>query len=75
MKIAFWTLREKFANTILLTQPDKKLPYIIHTDKNSKEIGAVLMQKNSEGNVNIVSTASRVRYGSSWVGLGCFSLC
>jgi hypothetical protein len=41
-------------------QPDEKLPYIIHTDASSKAIGVILMQRDSEGNVNIVSTASRV---------------
>ena len=60
VQIAFETLREKFANTIHLIQPDERLPYIIHTDASSKAIGVVLMQKDSEGNVNIVSTASRV---------------
>jgi 3-oxoacyl-ACP reductase-like protein len=57
---AFETLRKKFANTIHLIQPDDQLPYIINTDASSKAIGAVLLQKNLEGNVNIVSTASRV---------------
>jgi len=53
-----------------LIQPDERLPYIIHTDASSKTIGADLMQKDSEGNVNIVSTAPRVmnsaekRYGA-----------
>jgi translation initiation factor 2 beta subunit (eIF-2beta)/eIF-5 len=56
----FETLREKFANTIHLVQPNENLPYIIHTDASSKAIGAVLMQKNAEGEVSIVSTASRV---------------
>ena len=60
MQIAFETLKEKFANTIHLIQPDERLPYIIHTDASSKAIGAVLLQRDSEGNVNIVSTASRV---------------
>jgi hypothetical protein len=60
MHIAFETLREKFANAIHLIQPDEGLPYIIHTDASSKAIGAVLMQKDLEGNINIVSTASRV---------------
>ena len=58
VQIAFETPREKFDNTIHLTHPDERLPYITHTD--AKEIGAVLMQKDSEGNVNIVSTASRL---------------
>ena len=64
MQIAFETLREKFANTIHLIQPDERLPYIIHTDASSKAIGAVLMQKDSEGNVSIVSTASRVLHSA-----------
>jgi len=64
MQIAFETLREKFANTIHLIQPDERLPYIIHTDASSKAIGAVLMQKDSEGSVNIVSTASRVKHSA-----------
>ena len=59
-QIEFETLREKFANTIHLIQPDERLPYTIHTDASFKAIGAVLMQKDSEGNVNIVSTAPRV---------------
>jgi len=67
MQIAFETLREKFVNTIHLIQPDERLPYIIHTDASSKAIGAVLMQKDSEGNVNIVSTASRVMHSAEKV--------
>jgi len=60
MQIVFETLREIFANTIHLIQPDERLPYIIHTDASSKAIGAVLMQKDTEGNVNLVSKAPRV---------------
>jgi hypothetical protein len=43
-----------------LIQPDVRLPYIIHTNASSKAIGAVFMQKDSEGNVNTVSTTSWV---------------
>ena len=60
MQISFETLREKFSNTIRLIQPDERLLYIIHTDASCKAIGTVLMQKDSEGNVNIVSIALRV---------------
>jgi hypothetical protein len=60
MQIEFETLREKFANTIHLIQLDVRLPYIIHMNASFKAIGAVLMQKYSEGNVNIISTAPRV---------------
>ena len=60
MQISFETLREKYANTIHLIQPDERLPYVIHTDASSKAIGAVVLQKDSEGKVNIFSIASRV---------------
>ena len=59
-QIAFETVREKLADTMHLVQPDEILPYIIHTDTSSKAIGAVLMQKDLEGNFNMISTASRV---------------
>jgi hypothetical protein len=64
MQLAFETMREKFANTIHLIEPDERLPYIIHMDISSKAIGAVLMQKDSEGNVSIVSTASRIMHST-----------
>jgi hypothetical protein len=34
--------------------------FIIHTDAGSKAINADLIQKDSEGKVNIISTSSRV---------------
>ena len=52
--------REKFANTIHLAQPDVRQLSIMHTHASCKTIGAVWMQKHSEGIVNIVSTASRI---------------
>jgi hypothetical protein len=60
MQIAFETVREKLADTVHLIEPDERLPFIIHTDASSKAIVAVLMQKDLEGNVNVVSTASRI---------------
>jgi ribonuclease HI len=54
------TLRNKFANSIHLVQPDENLPYIVNTDASARAIGAVLSQQNSEGIANIVSTASGV---------------
>jgi len=60
MQEAFVTLRDKFATTIHLVHPDGNLPYIINTDASAKAIGAVLLQQDREGNMNIVSTASRV---------------
>jgi ribonuclease HI len=60
MQEPFVTLRDKFANTIHLVHLDGNLPYIINTDASAKAIGAVLLQRDREGNTNIVSTASRV---------------
>jgi hypothetical protein len=60
LQVAFETLRDKFANTIHLIQPNERMPYLIHTDASSKAIGALLMQKDLGGKMNIVSTASRV---------------
>ena len=44
MQEAFESLRDRFANTIHLVQPDENLPYIINTDASTRAIGAVLMQ-------------------------------
>ena len=57
---AFETLREMFAHSIHLVHPDHQLPYIINSDASSRAIGAILMQHSKDGNINIVSTASRV---------------
>jgi len=56
----FLTLSDKFASTIHLVHTDEYLPYIINTDASAKDIGAVLLQQDLEGNTNIVSTASKV---------------
>jgi ribonuclease HI len=60
MQRAFEELREKFAHSIYLVQPDDTQDYINNTDANVKAIGAVLMQEYREGRINIVSTASRI---------------
>jgi hypothetical protein len=56
----FECLREKFANSIHLVQPDVSRDYIINSDASKVVIAAVLMQNDQAGNTNIVSTASRV---------------
>jgi hypothetical protein len=60
MQRAFEEQREKFAHSIYLVQPDDTQDYIINTDANVKAIRAVLMRKDREGRINIVSTASRI---------------
>jgi hypothetical protein len=41
---AFLKLRDKFANSIHLAQPDEALPYTMNTDANGRATGGVLMQ-------------------------------
>ena len=57
---SFEELREIFAHSIYLVQPDDFQDYIINTDASAKAIEAVLMQNNKDGRINTVSTASRV---------------
>jgi hypothetical protein len=57
---AFEVLRSKFAESIHLIHPDESLPYFVNTDASGKAIGAVLMQNDAQGEMQIVSTASRV---------------
>jgi len=58
MQKAFEEVREKFAQCIYLVQPDDTQDYVINTDACVKAIGVVLMEKDKEGRINIVSTAS-----------------
>ena len=59
-KKTFEKLREIFAHNIYLVQPDDSQDSIINTDASAKAIEDVLMQKDKDGRINIVSTASRV---------------
>jgi hypothetical protein len=58
MQKAFEELRAKFAHSIYLVQPDDSKDYTINTDASAKAIGAVLLQKDKEGQTYMVSTAS-----------------
>ena len=60
MQRTFEELTEKFAHSIYLVQPDDSQDSIINTDASAKAIGEVLLQRDKDGRINIVSTASRV---------------
>jgi hypothetical protein len=60
MQRDFEEMREKFSYSIYLVQPDDTQDYIINTNASAKAIGAVLMQKDKDGRINIISTASRI---------------
>jgi hypothetical protein len=46
---AFVKLKEQFANSTHLVQPDESLPYVINSDTSGMAIGGVLMQTDREG--------------------------
>ena len=55
-----WGTEGKIRLYYLLVQTDDTQDCIINTDASAKWIGAVLMQKDKDGRINIVSTASRI---------------
>jgi hypothetical protein len=57
---AFEELRAQFANSIHQIHSNDELPYSIYTDASKFAIGALLMQTGENGEIYIVSTASRV---------------
>jgi hypothetical protein len=57
---AFERLKNKFAESIHLAQPDETLPYTVNTDASSKAVAGIFMQTNSNGETYTLSTASRV---------------
>jgi len=62
MQRALEELREKFACSIYLVQPDDTQDYILvnNNDATANAIGVVLIQKDNDGRINIISTASRI---------------
>jgi len=60
MQRAFEELREKFTFSIYWVQPDDTQANIINPNASAKVIGAVLMQKDKDGRINIISTASHI---------------
>jgi hypothetical protein len=60
MQRAFEEMRKGFVHSTYLVQPDESQDYISNTDASVKAIGAVLMQRDKDGRINIVFTASRI---------------
>ena len=55
---AFEHLKELCVSTPILAYPDYQLPFILHTDSSSEDLGAVLYQKQ-EGKLRVIAYASR----------------
>lgn len=51
MPKAFETLKRLFAKKLLLKHPNPEEPLVIQVDTNDMAIGAVLLQRNEEGNL------------------------
>ena len=56
---AFNILKEKCVNTLVLSFPDFKKPFLLETDASGKGLGAVLSQKQDDGRYHPVAYASR----------------
>ncbi|EGT32873.1 hypothetical protein CAEBREN_06262 [Caenorhabditis brenneri] len=56
---AFDELKTALINPPILSGPDLTKPYILETDASTIAIAAVLLQKNNEGLLNVISFASR----------------
>ena len=55
---AFEHLKKSCTSTPILTYPDYKLPFVLHTDSSSEGLGAVLYQKKN-GKMRVIAYASR----------------
>jgi hypothetical protein len=56
----FEELRAQFVNSIHLIHPNDELPYSIYTDASKFAVSAILTQTDENGEIYIVSTASRI---------------
>ena len=56
---AFKELKRGFVETVMLRYPRLDCPYILMTDASMQGISGILCQEDSEGNLGIVSLASR----------------
>ena len=56
---AFNILKEKCVNTLVLSFPDFKKPFLLETDTSGKGLGAVLSQKQDDGRYHPVAYASQ----------------
>lgn len=56
---AFETLKDRLSSAPVLRRPDPTLPYALHTDWSALGLGAVLTQRDSQGEEYVVAYASR----------------
>ena len=56
---AFQNLKQALLESVVLTFPDRRKPYIVHTDASDVPIGATLSQEDQQGNLRLVACASR----------------
>lgn len=56
---AFERTKELMSQAVLLEFPNENLPFIIQTDASSIGIGAILLQRDTDGNTHLLATAGR----------------
>lgn len=66
---AFQNVKSKFIDSVVLSYPDHKKPFFLQTDASDYALGAVLFQKNLEGEHQVLQFASRTLKGAE-VGYG-----
>ena len=58
-KNAFSTLKQKLCSAPVLSYPQLDREFVLQTDASDQGLGAVLAQKDSQGNEHVVAYASR----------------
>ena len=62
--LAFNKLKQELTKYPILRQADPKRPFILYTDASGVAIGAILAQKDDDGNEYVCSYASRLFKGA-----------
>lgn len=63
---AFEILKEKLTTAPILIYPDFTKPFVLYTDASYLGLGAILSQKDDEGNEHVVAYASRSLVGAEY---------
>ena len=56
---AFERVKQLFVESVLLQKPDYSRAFIIYSDASYKGLGSILTQQDDDGNMRVISTASR----------------